>query len=226
MASGGAPGRIPICQVSPWGLKELDHLGRPDDAHPAGLFRGFPRRCTDFPLGRGQGVPSRVPRRRTDFPVGRKAAAAPEGHGVGLLEGERPLHVVTEPPHRHALRPGHPILHEAPERVAAHERHQDARLHPGERSRPVGTGEGLAHDGRAFEAHEGPGAGGVHSEALANVGLPRPVAQRPVHPPAPHQGEQRSDAGIETLFHGKGTPEAVVQLEGIGLLEPHEERLQ
>jgi len=41
-----------------------------------------------------------------------------------------------------------------------------------------------------------------------------------VHPPAPDQGEQRSDAGIETLFQGKGAPETVVELEGIGLLEP------
>ena len=196
-------------------VSSADSLGGAPISRSSGGRQGIPSR-----------VPSRVPRCGTDFPVGRKAAAAPEGHRVGLLEGERPLHVVAEPPHGHALRPGHPILHETPERVAAHQRHQDARLHPGERSRPVGAGEGLAHDGRPLEAHEGPGACGVHSEALAHIDLPGRVAQRPVHPPAPHQGEQRSEAGIETLLQGKGTPEAVVELEGIGLLEPHEERLQ
>jgi hypothetical protein len=85
------------------GVVQLDDVGGPDEAHRAGLFgRVRP----------GQGILSRIPRGCTDFPVplatglGRKAAALREGHGVGLLEGERPLHVVAEPPHGHALRPG------------------------------------------------------------------------------------------------------------------------
>jgi hypothetical protein len=39
----------------------------------------------------------------------------------------------------------------------------------------------------------------------------------------PGQGEQRADASVETLFHGQGSPEALVELEGVGLLEPLKE---
>jgi len=88
--------------------KELDDVGGPDEAHRAGLFGRFPRRRTDFPVppavvltraALGVAGPSRA------TGLGRKAAALREGHGVGLLEGERPLHVVAKPPHGHVDMP-------------------------------------------------------------------------------------------------------------------------
>jgi hypothetical protein len=87
-------------------------------------------RRTDFSVRTGHGIPSGVPRRCTDFPVptgfGRKPSAFAESHRICLLEGERPLDVLAEPPHGHTLGPGDPVLHETAERVGNDERYQQA----------------------------------------------------------------------------------------------------
>ncbi len=171
------------------------------------LCRDCPRR-TDFPVvPRLRRRASRDCRFRTDFPVvprlGRKAAAVLEGFGVGLREGERPLHVLTQPPHRHPSRPGHPGLDKPPQWIGAHQRRQDARLQPRQRSTPVGAGEGLALDGRAPDAG-GPGhvpgpSRGVRERRLHGSCTPAPGA-----PSAPRPGRVEVRCGPRDAAPSRG----------------------
>jgi len=134
--------------------------------------------------------------------------------------------VLAKPPHRDAFRPGDPVLREPPQRVDADEGDEHGRLHPGQASRPVGTSEGRARKRRTLETHERSRACRVHSQALARIGLAARVAQRPVREAAPRRGEQNSDSGIETLLERERAPQALVELEGVLVLEPLEQGLE